>query len=416
LALAGGGARSIVHELDRRGYRTQPWKSTHKPRKFDGNRVWQILQMPVYAGLGVYHEGQPDEEMYEGNWPALITREEFEYLQSLRRRNKKKAERGRATENFVLARVATCRECGGPMHCKTGGPRRDGSRARRYACGTRAERPGDCRAVPIDSGLVDRAFVANLTEFLGDVDSWRGRLVADRAAEIARMAEEVKRAEVALKKCETTVGAIHRRYEAALAAGDDRKAEAIEEAMVEARGERDRANRRLTASITALESIEDDPGVDPLLDFFSRLREDLSGRVSAASGEITQLNALVRDFFGRVELATVPEGVSIRPILSAAATERIYRDTSLWSSRHVRVTHEVTWENVDCDAEIVSTFEIVEPDEIVATGDEQITPPLREVVRPFSEGAMPARIDSSPRRTRALPHRRRSGLSRHGEF
>ena len=263
LALAGHGARSIVLELDRLGAQTNPWKSMHHPRNFDGNHVSQTLDMAVYAALTVYHAGRADEETFDGKWPALISPEDFFRLREERRTCKKKPQRGRSTQTFVLARVATCGLCGAPMHSTTGGPRADGSRLRRYVCRTHAERPQDCSAPPVDAEVVDRAFVANLTAFLGDVNSWRGQLVTDHEAEVTSMSAEVSRAQVGLDKAESTVRASRRRWEHALAASDGDRTEAIEEAMVETRAERERARRRLEAALAARESIEQVPGAIP---------------------------------------------------------------------------------------------------------------------------------------------------------
>ena len=79
--------------------------------------------------------------------------------------------------------------------------RKDGSRQRTYTCRAHRERPQDCDAGPIDAALVDRAFAANLTGFLGDVGGWQGRISAGRDAERQRMAREVERADADAEEC-----------------------------------------------------------------------------------------------------------------------------------------------------------------------------------------------------------------------
>ena len=80
-----------------------------------------------------------------------------------------------------MARVARCGECGSPMDAVTGRyARKDGTRPRRYYCRQHRERPQACSAYPIDAALVDRAFVANLDSFLGDVQGWHDKLIASR--------------------------------------------------------------------------------------------------------------------------------------------------------------------------------------------------------------------------------------------
>jgi hypothetical protein len=327
LALAGHSDREIVLELDRRGYRTKPRKRTHKPRPFDANRVRQTLANAAYAGLRV-HCG---EVIGKGDWPALVEPEDFYRLRRQRAlRANQGPQPGRPPERYVLARVASC-SCGAPMDVVTGSyARKDGSRARRYVCRIHRERPQDCGAQPIDAAVVDWAFVDNLTEFMGDVEAVRSKLAAGREAERVRLEGEVDRAEQALARQDAIIAKAGERYRDALAAGDDDRAATIEDELTVQRAERRRMEVRSAAASDAFANVADEDDVDPALDFFSDLRAELAGRIEGARGDVKRLNAAVQEFFERVELEAVPEGVRIRPVLSAVATQRIVADVERW--------------------------------------------------------------------------------------
>ena len=234
---------------------------------------------------------------------------------------------GRPPLGYVLARLATCGECGSPVDCVTvRTPKKDGTRSRRYYCRAHRERPQDCSALPVDAQLVDRAVAANLTSFLGDVSLWRDRLTQGREAERAKLRGEVERARSDLVRLERAVERIGAAYAEHVERGETEDANAVREVLVGKRAERDRAELRLQAAETALADVAgDDEPIDPLLDFYSGLREALSGRVADADGDVRRLNAAMRDYFQRVELRQVPEGVAVVPVLSASGIERVVR-------------------------------------------------------------------------------------------
>ncbi|MCW2952729.1 MAG: Resolvase domain protein [Conexibacter sp.] len=330
LALRGWSNVAIQYELGRRGARTRPRKSTHRPRPFDANRVGQTLDRPCYAGLATYK----GEIVGRGQWPAVVSPEDFERLRKDRRERghvDQRRETGRPPQGYVLARVAACGRCGAPVDVVTSRYiRRDGTRQRTYVCRTHRERPQDCPARPIDAGPVDISFVNNLTQFLGDVESWRGRLVATRESDRARMQSAMRDAEDDVARHDRILANGQRRYSAALEAGDDARADAIEDALAQQRVERERALIRLTAARDATVSIDTVQSVDPLIDFYNGIGEELTGRVTAARGDIKRLNVVVRDYFARVTLRDSKAGVIIQPFLSAASVTRVLEDPTRW--------------------------------------------------------------------------------------
>jgi hypothetical protein len=88
--------------------------------------------------------------------------------------------------------------------------------------------------------------------------------------------------------------------------------------------------------------------IDPLLDFFSALRDELAGRTTGAGGDVKRLNLVVRDYFERVVLTSHSPGgdmqdVQVLPMLNPAATRRLLTGTSVGTSStsgELAVTHD----------------------------------------------------------------------------
>jgi hypothetical protein len=364
LALDGWSDRAIVLELDRRGHRTAPIRGDRRPRPFDASRIRQTLSCPTYAGLVVYRGEVLDG--VEGRWPRFLSPADFARLQAMRdRRTSSGAARrrsGRPPRGYVLARLAVC-ECGSPMDCCTGHYiRADGSRARRYRCRASRERPQDCEARAVDAALVDRAVVESLTSFLGDVSLWRDRLSSDREAERARLREEIERAGRALAAEEEMISRLTAQWARWLGTDAAARADVALGAITRRGGELDRAQRRLVAARDAYALAQEDDGepTDALLDFYTGLREALSGRVSDAGGDAQRLNAAMRDMFDRVEVRQAPGGVAVRPCLSRAGIEIALRALMLGELR-------MTAEEGEREPRIVASYG-AEP------------PPLREIL------------------------------------
>src|SRR4051812_29742302 len=214
--------------------------------------------------------------------------------------------------------------------------RKDGSRSKRYVCRAHREQPvgaaAYCAAAPVDAAVVDAAFVANLTHFLGDVEGWRDRLVQSRDAERARMRGEGQRAGADLVGSERAVERLGAEYARQVERGESEDADAVREVLKGQRAERDLARRRLDAARAAHAATVTDDGedFDPLLDFYGGLQEELAGRVEDARGDLRRLNAAVREFFEEVRLRATADGVELLPVLSADAVARILARPGLW--------------------------------------------------------------------------------------
>jgi DNA invertase Pin-like site-specific DNA recombinase len=366
---AGWSDVAIAEELGRRGYMTNPQKRTHRPRKFDPNRVANTLTNPTYAGLVVLN----GEIVGKGQWDPYIDPDEWRKLMAARaERNGPRNPRGRPPEGYLLSRLAVCGVCGSPLHAYT---ERRYQGARRYLCSGRRAFTGSCSFSRVDARMIDAAFADNLESFLTDVDGWRDRLAVDRKADIARMTGEVERATTDLAAVDRRIATTRRRYDAALDAGDDDRADAIEGAMTEQRADRERAQRRLTAAQTALaDATAAGPVGDPSEAFLATLRVELHDRAGDRK-DIKRLNTVIRDYFDRVVLTPTDDGgVIVAPVLSATVARRIFEDIGAWQNGAVELVRPG---DPDFDpADIVSiTAEAIEPGEKPFTGWARVRQP-----------------------------------------
>lgn len=360
-AVAGWSVESIVLELDRRRVMTNPRRAGLRPRRFDANRVRQALSNPFYAGLSV-HNG---EVVGKGNWPAYVTPQDFEQAAADRlKRGDRTPGPGRPKReglDYLLSGIARCGVCGHPMAGVTGrgskNQRADGTRPRRYVCAAHGrEYPCGhslyCEAKPIDAELVDRSFAANLDHFLGDVGGWREQLAATRTDDLARLEIETQRALADIAEHERVAGRLRAKYDALVAAGDDAKAEIVLETLAGRRGQAQAARSRLNAAHDAKDVVAGEVPVDPMLDFFNRLSAELVGRVDTTRGDVRRTNAVLRDFFARIELTATDAGVRMLPVLSAAAQARILDDPTLWPHGVTANVHGLPPQTDGCEMEV----------------------------------------------------------------
>jgi hypothetical protein len=349
LARQGYSTNAITAELDRRGYRTRPRKKEHRPRPFDSNRVRQTLDNPFYAGLSVYR----GQVVGEGNWPRYVTPEDFYRLRESRRAKSHADHRrgpGRPPEGYVLSGIGECGECGSPTDCVTGGPRKDGSRPRRYVCRTHRERVGACAGSggPFDAAVVDPAVLDNLQSIFGDLDTTRAGIARARDADRARLDGEARAARQEMKQAAKGGNRMAARIAALYAAGEDEKAIAMEDALARSRADFAAAETRLSASLDAIQAMRSEELDDESqATFWERLRADLAERAESARGDVKRLNLALADFLEAVVLIRAEDGaIRLVPRLSQEAVGRILRERERWP-------HGVTAEVAGMPAEVV---------------------------------------------------------------
>jgi site-specific DNA recombinase len=151
--------RSVLRELDRRGWRTKRWRTRkgHERggRRFTRNHLRQLLSNVTYTGQIRYRN-----EVHPGEHPALIDATAFAQVQALLRHNRHEASLGLG-QAPLLQGILYCRQCGTAMiahAAKEGDPQ-----ARCYVCaGNR--RPGQprCPAPPLPARPIERLVLRHL--------------------------------------------------------------------------------------------------------------------------------------------------------------------------------------------------------------------------------------------------------------
>jgi site-specific DNA recombinase len=151
--------RSVLRELDRRGWRTKHWRTRkgHERggRRFTRNHLRQLLSNVVYAGQIRYRS-----EVHPAEHAALIDPTTFAQVQALLRRNRHAAglQFGQAV---LLQGILYCRQCGAAMMACAANE--DTPQQRCYVCaGNRLPGQPVCQAPPLPAGPVERLVLRQL--------------------------------------------------------------------------------------------------------------------------------------------------------------------------------------------------------------------------------------------------------------
>jgi site-specific DNA recombinase len=168
----GASLRSIVRDLNYRGIRTsagKPWQVTTMRRMLSSKRIIGIRS----------HQGMD----YSAQWPAIISREQWDKVQVILRSEDIAAEhKGVRTRRYLLTGFLECGLCGAKMVGRGRIRRNDGTQHERYSCpkyDTRGIQVGCGRVVrlaePIDrlvtESVLYRYDAPELMKALSEVDS-----------------------------------------------------------------------------------------------------------------------------------------------------------------------------------------------------------------------------------------------------
>jgi len=323
LAEEGLGDPSLAREMNRAGYRTRGGRGGSKGIAWTRRRVQDTLTNLVYAGAVVWRRGTADEEVnWNGLHSALVDRATFERLAGERARRDRAAgsnrnPKGRPNRNHALAGLATCSWCSEIMSPVTSTYRRtDGTRARTYLCRHVRDATGLCDAPPIDAEIVDRAVIADLDRYLGDLERWRETFIAGHEAERVALGRQENDALADLAYVQSAIVALEAKVERQIAAGDEAGADAVLAILVKRRPDRERAERRVAAVRDAIAAVPEDAPTDAMLDFYNALTDAVRGRLDRAGRDsMARVNEALRDLFERFILDPVENGVTIVPVL-----------------------------------------------------------------------------------------------------
>ena len=172
------GQRSLAVVLNAEGYR----KADGGP--FAGHGVRKILESPTYAGFLSWHhradKRQRGEtgELVDASWEPLWSRELWEQIGVVRRRQFKGSAGGRARYAYPFRRIAICDRCGGRLF---GEMHRD---VPYMACTTQRERK-DCAQHGVKAALLEDQ-VGTWLRTLRLPDDWRADMVRMQRGVAAR--------------------------------------------------------------------------------------------------------------------------------------------------------------------------------------------------------------------------------------
>jgi DNA invertase Pin-like site-specific DNA recombinase len=290
LAAQGVPDGAIARTVNAEGHRS---RAGHP---FDRRAVQAIVTNAFYAGLIVY-EGDEFDALHE----PLVDRTTWRTIQAQRQsRDHAKPDQhraGRPAKLHLLTRLARCAECGSPMFARTSPYRRkDGTKARSYACRSYGQSDGTCSARPVDAELVDTAVMERLHDLLPDFEGWITQIEDRHADERGRLADLVDQAERDRDKHAATVGKHERQYRRHVDAGNDTKADLASEFVEEARRDLADAETRLTATRDALATVPVEAPRGRLLDFAVDLRDTIAGKTANARS-VEDVNRILLESF-----------------------------------------------------------------------------------------------------------------------
>ncbi|MEJ7831727.1 MAG: recombinase family protein [Nocardioides sp.] len=182
--LAGESLLGVTNDLNRRGVaapRSETWGKSS---------VKKVALRPANAGLRLHHRGRPTETLYEGSWPALVARDQWNQLRSLltdpARRTNGVARPG-ARKHLLTSGIGACGVCGGVLRVGTKGNSRYGTKKHLYLC-------AESGCVGRDEGRVDDLVMEVVIARLAQDDALGWLLGDDEAAQRqAKLASALRR-------------------------------------------------------------------------------------------------------------------------------------------------------------------------------------------------------------------------------
>lgn len=290
----GATTGEVARKLNRAGYRTK------RGQAFTARRVRAMAENADYKGTGPH--------------PLIIDPELWDRVnEKIRRDDPASLSHGRGGRespgDFMLRRLAFC-HCGQPCYSLT---RHD---VRIYVCKSVARYTGTCDAKAIPADLVEGHVLNHLELFLGeDLETWIGERMAERSGERTALEKAVDEEKTRRSGLERQRAKLMAEYERLALADDPLARYALEpvarlDADIEAEGQRiGDAEAQLaewTAKINA----------DGVLDWYTRIRDLVRGRIAKAEG-IAEINAALHDSLMGVWLAydgeTLTADIKVRP-------------------------------------------------------------------------------------------------------
>jgi DNA invertase Pin-like site-specific DNA recombinase len=320
MATSGHSSHAIARQLNREGIKTRPSSQYPEGKLWTNQRVHRLLGNSAYCARLEIKRGQRDASPpSHGDWPALITEEEFDALHVPGRRRNHGAGRPPTRSRLALYKLARCNKCDGPMYARVSQfERADGSRQRYYHCANRHK--GVCDAPRVDAVLVDTGVASHLDKLFIDMEAWQADLAKVTDEHRDRIDRQLRSERAALSRLVSQEEKLRAVWIEAVDA-DSPKADAREEAFLSVREKRIAAEGSVKAVEQRAAATPAGPPTDETLDLYSEL-----ARV-VREGDAEDLNDRLRLVFSAFLIETVDGGVLVMPILRDDVVER-YADPS----------------------------------------------------------------------------------------
>ena len=170
------------------------------------------------------------------------------------------------------------------MYSRTSAYQRlDGTRGRAYVCKNVVEQTGACDAPPVDAEAADASLLPHLQHFFLDYVAFNERAREATGRQRAALDRELERHRDRLARKSRAIENAEARYEAAMEAGDDSRAERIEDQLTRWSSERQAIQADIDAALARRTQLADEAApTDALRSYWRTLAEGIAGRLEAS--------------------------------------------------------------------------------------------------------------------------------------
>ena len=276
-------------------------------------RIQSTVTNPFYAGRVARDRGASAvQRVASGKHPALIDPQRFDAIQSLRplrdlgKGTHKRV--GRPNRRHLLARVATCADCGSRMYCVSSSYKpKHKPRQLTYQCANYKDSTGLCHASPIDARLVDGTLVAHLPSLLLQFDEWASAIAAGGSELRNSVQEALAKTEASLRSAGAERSRLLDQFSKAVAQ-DDNYAKTLVDADTRLQQRIAQLVHRRDEMKEILDSEPSQAAADSVTATMRRIETAVARDDSDDAGAIPSANEALREVFDQILLATEPDG------------------------------------------------------------------------------------------------------------
>ena len=269
----GATTGAVARKLNRAGYRTK------RGQPFTARRVRAMAENDDYKGAGPY--------------PLIIDPELWDRVnEKIRRDDPASLSHGRggreSPADSMLRRLVWCADCGEVAYSIV----HHGKRF--YRCKASLRYTGTCEAPPIPAELVEEHVLNHLELFLGeDLETWIGERMAERSGERTALQKALDAEKTHCSGLERQRAKLMAEYER-LALADDPLARYALEPVARLDADIEAEQQRIGDAEAQLAEWTAKINADGVLDWYTRIRDLVRGRIAKAEG-VAEINAALHD-------------------------------------------------------------------------------------------------------------------------